>query len=126
LGGFKAVIKGNTDMKNTDMTMKELANMTPSQNRAHWLMINLRRRLPGWVVDVTDGGGVLLGYEGFRTVITLSDWSDREGRRKIRFINPKAFRSTPPRAAYDNEATLDRFASFLDNLNVVIRKETQI
>ena len=89
-------------------------------------MIDLKRRLPGWVVEVTGNGGVLVGYEGFRTVITISDWSDREGRRKIRFINSKAFRSTPPRAAYNNEATLDRFASFLDNLNVVIRKETQI
>jgi len=108
------------------MTMKELASMSPRENREHWLMIDLKNRLPGWVVEVTGSGGVLVGYEGFRTVITISDWSDREGRRKISFVNPKAFRSTPPRAAYNNEATLDRFASFLENLNVVIRKETQI
>ena len=106
--------------------MEKLANMSPREKRAHWLMIDLKNRLPGWVVEVAGSNGVLVGYEGFRTVITISDWSDLEGRAKISFINPKVFRSTPPRAAYNNEATLDRFAFFLNNQNAITRKETQI
>jgi hypothetical protein len=77
-------------------------------------MIALKKRLPGWTVEVTKGAGVAVGYQGtFRNVLTFSDWADEEGRRKIRFVNRDVYRKSPPRAAYNSEAALDRIAAFL-------------
>jgi hypothetical protein len=100
------------------MTMKELASMNPRQNAAHWTMIGLKKRLPGWTFEVTRGAGVAVDYQGtFRNVLTFSDWKDGEGRRKIRFLNRGVYRNPPPRAAYNSEATLDRIAAFLGAVN---------